>query len=267
MGENSTAPDPMKVQVSINDSCAIEWALDRRMRLVEVRATSAGHVAVMEKFEDAHDPGGFPLIPDGHINGHRVHLRCMRAEDASIVFESDLDSEARRWALTRAKTFEEVEDSTRRGYVSWRLTNQSALTIISAEGQQPMGLLNVRKLVPPGVVDLGYLVHERFRGRGVATAALQAFTEWAARVQLFHRFELGIKPGNIGSVKVAQRAGFAFEGRREARLADVDGGYADELHYARVIRPKREARPIVGHYGNHCSLTTGVMPMAIGERR
>lgn len=67
--------EPAKVHVSVDEPEAIEWAIDKRMRLVEIRLTPTGHVAVMERFEDAHDPDGFPLILGHRINGNEIYLR------------------------------------------------------------------------------------------------------------------------------------------------------------------------------------------------
>jgi RimJ/RimL family protein N-acetyltransferase len=236
-----SAPEPTKVQVSVSDSAAIEWAVARRMRLVEVRQTTSGHLAVMEKFDDWDAPDGFPLIKDGRIDAGDVYLRYLQPGDADLVYECDTDALSRRWALTSPPTRQYAENVARRGYLDWRLSYKSALTIVQSCSNTPVGLIKVRKLVPPGVADVGYQVHERYRGLGYAVHALQMFCTWAHQAQLFHRFELGIKPGNTASVRVAEKAGFVFEGRRSARLVDVGGGYSDELHYAKVITAKCSA--------------------------
>lgn len=235
MERSVTTPEPTKVQVAVNDTSAIEWAVARHMSLVEVRHTSAGYLAVMEKFDDWDEPDGFPLVEDGRVDAGDVYLRYLRPGDADLVYECDTDELSRRWALGPAVAREAAEKIARRGYLDWRLTYRSALTIVASRTDTPVGLIKVRKLVPPGVADVGYQVHERYRGHGYASHALDAFCAWSHRVDLFHRFELGIKPGNAASVRVAEKAGFVFEGRRAARLADVGGGFSDELHYARVI--------------------------------
>lgn len=238
----SSVPEPTKVQVSAEDHDAIEWAISRGMRLLELRSTPAGHFVVLEKFDDAATEDGFPLIPGGRITGDGFHLRYLRPDDTQMIYQCETDSESQRWALLSRPSVESIRDMTRRGYTSWRLTQRSALTIV-LDDDTPVGLIKIRKLVPPGVADVGYEVHRDFRGRGLATRALTTFCEWAASIELFHRFELGIKPANIGSIRVAERAGFTFEGRRSSRLANLDGSFSDELHYARVISA-RAHRPL-----------------------
>jgi RimJ/RimL family protein N-acetyltransferase len=61
-------------------------------------------------------------------------------------------------------------------------------------------------------VELGYIVAEDARGRGVATEALRQLTEWALRETGAKRIELLISVDNVASKKVAERAGYELEG-------------------------------------------------------
>ena len=63
-----------------------------------------------------------------------------------------------------------------------------------------------------GEAELGYVVAQAARGRGLATRALRLLTDWSfARLRL-ERLELMISPANTGSERVAERAGYRFEG-------------------------------------------------------
>jgi len=61
-------------------------------------------------------------------------------------------------------------------------------------------------------VELGYIVAEEARGRGVATEALRRLTEWTLRETGAKRIELLISVDNVASKKVAERAGYELEG-------------------------------------------------------
>jgi len=61
-------------------------------------------------------------------------------------------------------------------------------------------------------VELGYIVAEDARGRGVATEALRRLTEWTLRETGAKRIELLISVDNAASKKVAERAGYELEG-------------------------------------------------------
>lgn len=60
--------------------------------------------------------------------------------------------------------------------------------------------------------ELGYVVAQHARGKGVATAALRLLTAWAADELDPIRLELFINAGNAASQAVARRCGYTFEG-------------------------------------------------------
>lgn len=61
-------------------------------------------------------------------------------------------------------------------------------------------------------VELGYLVSPEARGRGVATAALRLLTDWAFSSLGAFRLALLISPANTASKRVAERAGYLYDG-------------------------------------------------------
>ena len=75
--------------------------------------------------------------------------------------------------------------------------------------------------------ELGYVVASEARGRGIATAALGLLTDWAF-AQGMHRLYLVISVENDASKRVAQRAGYRFEGVlrgvhfKQGRFEDVE---------------------------------------------
>jgi RimJ/RimL family protein N-acetyltransferase len=82
--------------------------------------------------------------------------------------------------------------------------------------------------------DIGYRVAPWTRGRGVATAAVRAVTDWAfaglslVRIQIFH----GV--GNPGSCRVAEKAGYALEGVLRSATLYGDGRRHDDHIHARL---------------------------------
>jgi RimJ/RimL family protein N-acetyltransferase len=61
-------------------------------------------------------------------------------------------------------------------------------------------------------LELGYVVAPRARGLGVATRILELLTEWAFEQLDALRIELWISAGNAPSKRVAERAGYHYEG-------------------------------------------------------
>ena len=66
--------------------------------------------------------------------------------------------------------------------------------------------------IDAGRATAGYAVAPSARGRGIATAALRALTEFAWTVPGLFRVELYIEPWNVGSLGVATNAGYVREG-------------------------------------------------------
>ncbi len=61
-------------------------------------------------------------------------------------------------------------------------------------------------------LELGYTVTPAARGRGAATWAVRALTEWAVRELDPLRIQLQISADNAASKRVAERAGYVYEG-------------------------------------------------------
>jgi [ribosomal protein S5]-alanine N-acetyltransferase len=81
--------------------------------------------------------------------------------------------------------------------------------------------------------EIGYWLGEPFWGRGIATEALRAMTEYAFAHFDICRLEAGVFDWNPASARVLEKAGYNLEGR--ARCAVVkDGRLGDRLLYALV---------------------------------
>jgi RimJ/RimL family protein N-acetyltransferase len=83
--------------------------------------------------------------------------------------------------------------------------------------------------------EIGYWLGEPFWGRGLATEALRAVTEYAFRTFDICRIEAGVFGWNPASARVLEKVGYTLEGR--SRLAIVkDGRMGDRLLYG-LVRP------------------------------
>lgn len=86
-----------------------------------------------------------------------------------------------------------------------------------------------------GRASAGYSIAPRHRGHGYAVDALTALTAFAWTLPAVHRVELYIEPGNISSIRTAERAGYVCEGRLHSHQ-EIGGRRRDMLLHA-AIRP------------------------------
>ncbi len=77
---------------------------------------------------------------------------------------------------------------------------------------------------------IGYWVDSRYANRGITTAAVVALTEYAFSALELHRIEINMRPENSASKRVAEKAGFTFEGVRN-KFLHIDGDWRDHLTF------------------------------------
>jgi [ribosomal protein S5]-alanine N-acetyltransferase len=82
--------------------------------------------------------------------------------------------------------------------------------------------------------EIGYWLGKRFWGRGIATAVVQAMTDWAFAHFDLCRLDAGVFEWNSASARVLERAGYVLEGRLHKSVTK-DGRTIDQFLYA-VVR-------------------------------
>ena len=95
--------------------------------------------------------------------------------------------------------------------------------------------LNLQGDVHAGTAEIGYWLGEPFWGRGIMTAALAAFTDFAFAEFRLRRLYAYVLEWNPASMRVLEKCGYLAEGRLR-RSAWKDGVVADEMLYARVAQ-------------------------------
>ena len=94
----------------------------------------------------------------------------------------------------------------------WRDGSRAGFAILSLDGEF-LGMAGIVDLeLAAGQGEIGYLVTEAARGRGVAGRALRLVTDWALGGLGLLRVELLIDVENEASAKVAERVGYRREG-------------------------------------------------------
>jgi RimJ/RimL family protein N-acetyltransferase len=159
-----------------------------------------------------------------------VILRPPDEHDVDWITEACQDAEIQRWTRVPAPyTRADAE-----AFVAGGSRSLETLVIIDVFTDEGLGATGIHRIDPTtGVADSGYWVAPWARGRGVATAALLQVVERACKLGAT-AVQLLISPGNIGSIRVAERAGFTLVERRAD--ACFDGAVAtDALVYRREL--------------------------------
>jgi RimJ/RimL family protein N-acetyltransferase len=164
-------------------------------------------------------------------------LRPFREADAPAVAEACNDEETQRWLpLPRPYTMANA--------LNWctRLSCESRETgdgLVLAMVTEPGGLIGAISLTRTDwrarITEIGYWTAPRMRGAGHTSAATAYLARWALASGM-ERVELRAATGNSASRRVAEKAGFEFEGvMRNAGI--VHGGRVDLCLYALIPGP------------------------------
>jgi RimJ/RimL family protein N-acetyltransferase len=88
-----------------------------------------------------------------------------------------------------------------------------AIFVVAGPGDAYAGSVDLRvSQRDPAAGEIGFLIAPQARGRGYATAAVRALTEWGFGELGLARIQWRAEVGNAASWRVAEKAGFAMEG-------------------------------------------------------
>lgn len=77
---------------------------------------------------------------------------------------------------------------------------------------------------------IGYWIDHRYANRGYTTRAVKSLTQFGFTELQLHRIEINLRPENEASRKVAEKAGYLYEGLRP-RYLHIAGDWRDHLTF------------------------------------
>ena len=89
-----------------------------------------------------------------------------------------------------------------------------AMWMIELRDGTHVGELCFKGVSPDGAVEIGYGIDEKYQGRGYATEAVSAVTEWAVQQDGITCVEAEAEEDNIASLRVLEKSGFVPNGER-----------------------------------------------------
>ncbi|HLM05336.1 MAG TPA: GNAT family N-acetyltransferase [Blastococcus sp.] len=161
-----------------------------------------------------------------------LRLRPWRADDIEDVWAALQDPDIRLWNSGGVGTREDaVALLSRRSlwtgdHVSW--------AVVDAATGALLGSVSVHSIGQSQDAQVGYWVVPAARGRGVAAAAVDAACRWVFAALGMDRIELAHALENTASRRVAEKAGFTYEGHLRRSYRYGDGVKHDELLWSRL---------------------------------
>ncbi|GAB3450425.1 GNAT family N-acetyltransferase [Streptomonospora sediminis] len=178
-------------------------------------------------------------MPSVVLHTDRLVLRAHTSEDIDPVHRGITDPEVQRWLPLPHPG----EPYTRADAENWCLVEapqarvggdgQQWAAIESATGAYAGSVGLVRTIWRARSTEVGYWLGPWARGRGLATEAVAAVSRWALTDQAFQRVELKAATGNAASRRVAEKAGFVFEGV-ERNAMPLHSGRTDLAAYSLI---------------------------------
>jgi RimJ/RimL family protein N-acetyltransferase len=177
-----------------------------------------------------------PVVPAGTLSrlaqpvlraGDLV-LRPFADGDAAALLAAFADPEIQRWHARTVESQSEASELIARYQRAWR-DETGAHWAITGPGLIGRAALRTVDL-EEGRAEIAYWVTPAARGRGAAPRAASAVSGWALGELGLHRLELEHSVANAASCRVAQKAGFGYEGTRRSAVLHGDGWHDMHLH-------------------------------------
>ncbi|GAT71831.1 putative ribosomal N-acetyltransferase ydaF [Microbacterium sp. HM58-2] len=155
-------------------------------------------------------------------------------DDAPALTEAVDDTQLRRWLPLPDPYTISIAESWCIGTTRELRDNGQGLVLALRHRGQFAGCIDAKRVDwRARTAELGYWTASACRGRGLMPQAVSAFSSWLIADLGFQRLELRIAPGNLSSIRVAEKAGFTYEGiARNAGYTDV--GRVDLAIFSRI---------------------------------
>ena len=155
-----------------------------------------------------------------------IQLRAMLPEDWPSVSKIYVDGMATGYA-----TFEQQTPT----YEAWDKAHLGHCRIVAVEKEKCLGWAALSavssRCVYGGVGEVSIYISEEARGKGIGSKLMQALIMQSEENGLW-TLQSGIFPENKGSIKLHEKMGFRYIGKRE-RIGKRDGLWKDNLLFER----------------------------------
>jgi RimJ/RimL family protein N-acetyltransferase len=167
------------------------------------------------------------------LDAGTVRLRPWREDDADAVLAAQQDPAIRQWA--GGYGVDSREDAVALLRRLGGSEDRASWAVVDAETGTLLGSVSVHSIDERQAdAQVGYWTTPAARGRGVAAVAVDAACRWVFGALAVERVELCHAVENPASGRVAEKAGFTYEGHLRRSYRYGDGIKRDELLWARL---------------------------------
>ncbi|GHI03729.1 acetyltransferase [Streptomyces cellostaticus] len=161
-----------------------------------------------------------------------LELRPWRTDDADAdaLLAGGQEPAIRQWNLFSVGSRDEARARIERMHERWR-AETGAVWAIARPGGPPLGLAGLHAVdLAGGSADIMYWLLPESRGGGIVVQAARRLGRWALDELGLHRLRLCHAVANPASCRVAEKAGYAYEGTMRSSLLHADGWHDEHLH-------------------------------------
>lgn len=170
--------------------------------------------------------------PRGRLDG--VEVRGAGDSDLDAIVEQIWQVAAEgRWIGAEVP----FDRTARRERLAAAVANEAATILLAcapgADGEVVVGHIWI-SIAPYGVADIGMVVAEGWRGRGIGKLLLDSAVEWATK-EGAHKMALEVWPHNEAAIGLYRGAGFVEEGRKVRHYRRHNGELWDSVLMGRPL--------------------------------
>jgi ribosomal-protein-alanine N-acetyltransferase len=167
------------------------------------------------------------------LAGSRVFLKPLESADAEKVLHLEVRNRSffEEYSIDRKESFYTLEGQLERIKTNQENMNQDqaySFGIFLNESEELIGSIGLFKVErgPAQSCIVGYVLDKAHNGKGYMTETIELLVDYAFTELKLHRIEAGVKPNNLGSIRVLEKSGFRQEGVARKNIM-INGKWAD----------------------------------------
>ena len=147
------------------------------------------------------------------LETEHLRLRSFQQSDAECLYEIHIDEEVKKWIPN--ESYEDVNESQEAiAFFAGRVARNVLPYVLAVELKETGELIGDTGINEvegkPGEAEIGFVICRKYRGKGYASEAVEAMTEFAGSSFLVKSLYGRVLKGNQASVKVLEKNGYCF---------------------------------------------------------